>query len=83
MAAIARCLRFDGASVAALAALRAKLKSSDDAVLAMTLALEEQRKRAATNETLQHLISRRVALAQPGVEKNSEPMDTRLCSAPC
>ena len=31
---------------AALEALRAKLKSSDDAVLAMTLALEEQRKRA-------------------------------------
>jgi hypothetical protein len=44
---------------------------------------EEQRKLAATNETLQHLISRHVALAQPGVEKNSEPMDTRLCSAPC
>ena len=47
---------------AALEALRAKLKSSDDAVLAMTLALEEQRKRA--EETLTLLAASKTEAAQ-------------------
>jgi chemotaxis protein MotB len=63
---------------AALEALRAKLASSDTELMAMTLALEEQRKRA--EETLTLLAAAQTKAAQAAAELGGDP-DTLLATA--